>query len=86
VEVKEKLAAAINRFLEPMHERRGRFLASAGFVDEIIFEGTRRTREEVKQTVFEVRRAMGLTAVYNQIRRKAERVGKGPVMTSDPGE
>jgi tryptophanyl-tRNA synthetase len=73
VEVKEKLAAAINAFLDPMRERRARFEADSGLVDRLIVEGTDKTRAEVKQTVFDMRKAMGLTAVYNQLRRKAER-------------
>jgi tryptophanyl-tRNA synthetase len=76
VEVKDKLAAAINRFLEPMRERRARYESESGLVDEIIVEGTERTRREVQQVVFEVRKAMGLTGAYNQLRRKAERVRK----------
>ena len=59
--------------LDPMRERRARFEADSGLVDRLIVEGTERTRAEVKQTVFEMRKAMGLTAIYNQIRRKAER-------------
>jgi tryptophanyl-tRNA synthetase len=73
VEVKEKLAAAMNAFLDPMRERRARFEADSGLVDRLIVEGTEKTRVEVKQTVVDMRKAMGLTAVYNQIRRKAER-------------
>lgn len=76
VEVKDKLAAAINRFLDPMRERRAEFEADAGLVDRLIVEGTERTRAVVRETVFEVRKAMGLTAAYNQIRRKAERSAK----------
>ncbi len=79
VEVKEKLAVAMNRFLDPMRERRSRFESDSGLVDRLIVEGTERTRAEVKQTVFDMRKAMGLTAIYNQIRRKAERsTAKGP--------
>jgi tryptophanyl-tRNA synthetase len=73
VEVKDKLAVAMNAFLDPMRERRARFEADSGLVDRLIVEGTEKTRAEVKQTVFDMRKAMGLTAVYNQIRRKAER-------------
>jgi len=68
VEVKEKLAAALNAFLDPMRERRARYDNDSGRVDELIVEGTERTRREVQQTVFEARKAMGLTAVYNRIR------------------
>jgi tryptophanyl-tRNA synthetase len=76
VEVKDKLTAAINRFLDPMRERRARYEEQSGLVDEIIVEGTERTRREVQQVVFEARKAMGLTAAYNQLRRKAERARK----------
>jgi tryptophanyl-tRNA synthetase len=73
VEVKEKLARALNLFLDPMRERRAHFEADPGLVDELIVEGTERTRREVQQTVIEARRAMGLTGVYTRLRRKAER-------------
>ncbi|BCL14517.1 tryptophan--tRNA ligase [Micromonospora sagamiensis] len=73
VEVKERLAVALNRFLDPMRERRARFAAERGLVDQLIADGTERTRQEVRQTLAEVRRAMGLTAAYQQIRRRAER-------------
>jgi tryptophanyl-tRNA synthetase len=73
VEVKEKLAAAINRFLAPMQERRARFQAEEGMVEEIIVTGTERTRREVKRTLAEMRAAMGLTAAFTEIRRHARR-------------
>ena len=76
VEVKEKLTVALNAFLDPMRERRAQYEADKGRVDELIVEGTERTRREVQQTVFEVRKAMGLTGVYTQLRRKAERSRK----------
>ncbi len=76
VEVKDKLAAALNRFLDPIRERRATFEAQPGLVDQIIVEGTERTRREVQQVVFEVRKAMGLAGAYNQLRRKAERAQK----------
>ncbi|NUS72130.1 MAG: tryptophan--tRNA ligase [Corynebacteriales bacterium] len=73
VEVKEKLIRALEQLLEPMRERRAHFESTPGYIDEIIEEGTNRTREEVRQTVFAARKAMGLTAAWNQIRRKAEK-------------
>lgn len=81
VEVKEKLAIALNAFLDPMRERRARYEANSGLVDELIVDGTERTRREVQQTVFEARKAMGFTSVYNQIRRKAERSRKTAATT-----
>ncbi len=76
VEVKTKLATAINAFLEPMRERRAVYEAQSGLVDEIIVDGTERTRLEVQAVVAEVKRAMGLTGTYNQLRRKAEQARK----------
>lgn len=73
VEVKEKLAAALNNFLEPMRERRAYYEAQTGYVDELIFEGTLRAREEARMTLIEVKKAMGLAGVWNKISRSAER-------------
>ncbi|TVR02719.1 MAG: tryptophan--tRNA ligase [Spirochaetaceae bacterium] len=72
VEVKQKLAAAINAFLDPIRERRAVFEARGGFVDEVIYEGTLRMRDEARATLVEAKKAMGLTGVWNRISRKAE--------------
>jgi tryptophanyl-tRNA synthetase len=60
VEVKKKLAAALNGFLEPIRERRAEFARSPGLVDDILLEGTTRARAVAKQTLEEARDAMGL--------------------------
>jgi tryptophanyl-tRNA synthetase len=73
VEVKDRLAAAINRFLEPMRERRERFEASPGLVERLIVTGTRRTRRQVRRTLADMRRAMGLSDVFGQLRDEARR-------------
>jgi tryptophanyl-tRNA synthetase len=67
VEVKQVLAAALNRFLDPMRERRARYEARDGLVDEIITTGTEHTRKVVRQVVHDTRRAMGLTAAYDSL-------------------
>ncbi|TVR34807.1 MAG: tryptophan--tRNA ligase [Spirochaetaceae bacterium] len=72
VEVKQKLAAALNAFLDPIREQRSRFEAQRGFVDEVIYEGTLKMREQARETLLEARKAMGLTGVWNRISRKAE--------------
>ena len=46
VEVKRKLARAINNFLDPIRERRAVYAQRAGMVEEILVEGTRRCRPE----------------------------------------
>ena len=60
VEVKRKLARAINEFLEPMHERRSRFESQPGLVDDILIEGVRRVRGIAQETMDLVYEAMGL--------------------------
>lgn len=60
VEVKRKLAAAINEFLEPMRERRARYEAQPGLVDDILIDGIRRTRGIAQETMAMVYDAMGL--------------------------
>lgn len=61
VEVKTKLAKALNNFLEPMRQRRAAFEAQPGLIDDILAEGNRRMRQEAQETMRIVREAMGLT-------------------------
>jgi tryptophanyl-tRNA synthetase len=61
VEVKKKLAAALNAFLEPMRERRARFEAQPDLIDDVIDAGNRRMGEVARETMERVREAMGLT-------------------------
>ncbi len=60
VEVKEKLATALNAFLEPIREKRSEFEKTPGIVEEIITSGTKTAREEASATLEEVKKAMGL--------------------------
>jgi len=60
VEVKQKLARALNAFLDPLRERRARYAAEPGQVEEILQEGTRRMGREAQETMSLVRQAMGL--------------------------
>ena len=61
VEVKKRLAAAINRFLDPIRERRAAFESQPDLIDAIIREGSARARAECQRTLAEAREAMGLT-------------------------
>jgi tryptophanyl-tRNA synthetase len=63
VEVKRRLAAALNTFLEPLRDRRARAASQPGLVEEILAEGTRRMRREAQDTMRLVREAMGLYRV-----------------------
>ena len=60
VEVKRKLARAINDFLGPMHERRAQYEARPGMVDDILIEGIRSVRGTAQETMELVYDAMGL--------------------------
>ena len=60
VEVKTKLARALNDFLEPMRERRAHYEARASIVDDVLAEGNRRMRAEAEQTMALVHEAMGM--------------------------
>ncbi len=71
VEVKEKLTIAINNFLAPIHARREQYMET-GLVDEIIVSGTEKIRDITRNTLFEMKKAMGLSGVWNRLRRKAE--------------
>ncbi len=73
VEVKEKLSRAINEFLDPIREKREEYGSRSGLVDEVIFRGTMKMREVAEETLQEVRKAMGLSGIWNRIRRKAEK-------------
>lgn len=60
VEVKQKLAAALNAFLEPIRARRARFAASMGLVRDALAAGTERARREARTTMALVRDALDL--------------------------
>ena len=89
VEVKQRLSAVLNAFLDPIRERRSALEARTGFVDEVLYDGTMKMREEARATIVAARKAMGLTGVWNKISRKAEdarkkrgRAGRGAGSTS----
>jgi tryptophanyl-tRNA synthetase len=60
VEVKTKLAAAINARLAPIRERRAEALARPGALREVLVEGSRRARRVAEETMERVRDAMRL--------------------------
>ena len=63
VEVKQKLARAINAMLEPMRERRAAIVARPGFAREVLMEGSRRARAVADETMERVREAVKLRYV-----------------------
>jgi tryptophanyl-tRNA synthetase len=60
VEVKAKLTKALNEFLEPIRERRARYEANPGLVQDVLARGIRRMQAEAAETMGLVREATGL--------------------------
>jgi tryptophanyl-tRNA synthetase len=61
VEVKRKLARAINAFLDPIRERRAAYAQKPGMVEEVLMEGTRAMQVQARLTMEMVYDAMGMT-------------------------
>jgi tryptophanyl-tRNA synthetase len=61
VEVKTKLASALNAHLEPIRERRAAVLAKPDHLKDLLFEGSRRARQAASQTMDRVRDAVKIT-------------------------
>jgi len=61
VEVKTKLAAALNAYLDPIRERRAAVLAQPQQLKEILFEGSKRARRVAVETMERVRDAMKIS-------------------------
>jgi tryptophanyl-tRNA synthetase len=60
VEVKRKLAAAVNGILAPIRERRAAALARPGDLREVVMDGSRRARRQAAETMERVRDAVKL--------------------------
>jgi tryptophanyl-tRNA synthetase len=60
VEVKTKLASAINAMLEPIRGRRRAALTREGYLRELLIEGSRNAQREARQTMERVREAVKL--------------------------
>jgi tryptophanyl-tRNA synthetase len=60
VEVKQKLAAALNRFLEPIRARRAGFARTPSIADDILATGKGRAQPIARETLRLAREAMGL--------------------------
>ena len=66
VEVKKKLALAINRFLDPMRERRSRFEQKPGIVRDILAAGREYAVKLGQETIDLAHAAMGMA--YKSLR------------------
>jgi tryptophanyl-tRNA synthetase len=69
VEVKTRLALALNRYLAPIRDRMAFFAERAGLIEAILDHGIRRVRTIAQETIREVRGAMRLDESVKQIRK-----------------
>ena len=61
VEVKTKLATALNAHLDPIRERRAVALARPGYLKDVLVEGSKRARTVAADTMARVRDAMKIS-------------------------
>ena len=54
VEVKQKLSIALNRFLDPIREKRAYYEGNSKVVKEALLEGTRKAKSVAEATMIEV--------------------------------
>lgn len=76
VEVKQKLAQAINTFLDPLREKREVFSKEKGLVEHIIYEGTKKMSALSDQTAKEALSQMGVLGSWKKIAKEAEKYVK----------
>src|ERR1700726_2100862 len=60
VEVKKRLARALNEFLDPIRERRARFAADPTYLESVIIQGSREARREAQETLHLCLERMGM--------------------------
>lgn len=63
VEVKKKLARALNDFLDPIRERRAYYKARPDMVQDVLIDGTRRMKKVAQETMSRVYDAMGMYGI-----------------------
>ena len=61
VEVKTKLANALNAYLDPIRDRRAAALAKPGYLRDVLFDGSARARVIAAETMRRVRDAMKIS-------------------------
>lgn len=71
--VHEQLIAASEALLAPLRERRARYEADDGLIEEILVDGTIRAREVAYATLQQVREAMGLEDLWKGLIDVAQR-------------
>ena len=75
VEVKEKLTAAINEFLEPIRRRKEEIEADSGYVEQVIYEGSLRTNKIAEETSMMMKKYPERQNLLYALRSKRRRKG-----------
>ena len=60
MDCKAHLAEGINRYLEPLRERRQEYESRPGYVREVLADGASRAKAVAQETIAEVQEKMGL--------------------------
>jgi tryptophanyl-tRNA synthetase len=71
-EVKQTLADAIDGFLEPIRQRRSVIESRKGYIEHLLLKGSEKVRRLAQDTLEEMSKAMGFTAVHKKLRNKAK--------------
>lgn len=71
VEVKNFLAHELNTFLDPIRKRRMEYAQDAGYVEQVLYEGTMHMNQVAEETLKEVHSLLGLQGGWNKISRIA---------------
>lgn len=61
VDVKERLADALNRFLDPIRDRRAKYESQPELVEEILNKGSEKVKKEATEILKEVKIVVGLS-------------------------
>ncbi|KKT40764.1 MAG: Tryptophanyl-tRNA synthetase [Candidatus Collierbacteria bacterium GW2011_GWA2_46_26] len=73
VEVKQKLVAAVNNFLEPMRKRRAELEANPDKIDEILRNGIEKGRTVSNEVLMKVKKAMKIDYDFMEYKSKESR-------------
>ncbi len=71
VEVKEKLAKALNLFLAPLREKRMAILKDKGYIEDVIYQGTLKMRDIAGENMKQVRSLTGISGTWKKISGQA---------------
>ena len=85
-EVKERLTAALTRYMTPLWARRARYERDPGLIDEVLYHGTRKVQAIARETMRDVRQAMGLDKAMKRMRRVVEKRERRARATASAGE